>query len=215
MTNPKAPASFAASVLTASLLAGCAGSERTARSDDYRPPARDAGADAPAAPAASADVTDLDQGIPPPGPASTGELLEAPSGMLLPIQKRFIHDTGIPVAVLREGTGERASFGGTVTVHTKGTFTNTGGHFYSTLDDGPDAPPMTWDLDQLIRGWQLVVPEMRVGDIWVIQIPWDLAYGEDGRKDDATGEEVIPPRADLTFAIELFDVGPSTVPPRR
>lgn len=191
------------------LLVGCAGSERTARSDDFRPAARDADTSQPAA---AGSQSGIDAGVA--GAPATGELLAAPDGRLLPIGKRFIHDSGIPVAVLREGSGERATPGGTVTVHTTGTFTQTGGHFYSTLDDGPDAPAMTWDLDQLIPGWQLVVPEMRVGDIWVVQIPWDLAYGEAGRKDDTTGEEVIPARADLTFAIELFAVGPSTVPPR-
>lgn len=127
------------------------------------------------------------------------------------MQRRFVHSSGIPVTILATGTGPQATAGGSVTVHTTGTFTADGSDFYTTVgpDNGNGGEPMVWDLDQLINGWKLVVPDMRVGDVWVIEVPWNLAYGEAGREDDTTGEEVIPPRADLTFAIELFDVGPS------
>ncbi|MFI4854087.1 MAG: FKBP-type peptidyl-prolyl cis-trans isomerase, partial [Phycisphaerales bacterium JB065] len=51
----------------------------------------------------------------------------------------------------------------------------------------------------VIRGLREAIPGMRVGELRRIEIPWRLAYGENGR-----GE--IPPSTDLVFAVELLSV---------
>ena len=51
----------------------------------------------------------------------------------------------------------------------------------------------------VIRGLREAVPGMRPGELRRIEIPWRLAYGENGR-----GE--IPPATDLVFAVELISI---------
>ncbi len=51
----------------------------------------------------------------------------------------------------------------------------------------------------VIRGLREAIPGMRVGELRRLEIPWRLAYGENGR-----GE--IPPSTDLVFAVELVSV---------
>lgn len=51
----------------------------------------------------------------------------------------------------------------------------------------------------VIQGLREAIPGMRVGELRRLEIPWRLAYGENGR-----GE--IPPSTDLVFAVELVSV---------
>lgn len=51
----------------------------------------------------------------------------------------------------------------------------------------------------VIRGLREAIPGMRPGELRRIEIPWRLAYGENGR-----GE--IPPSTNLVFAIELVSI---------
>ncbi len=51
----------------------------------------------------------------------------------------------------------------------------------------------------VIRGLREAIPGMRPGELRRIEIPWRLAYGENGR-----GE--IPPATDLVFAVELVSI---------
>lgn len=52
----------------------------------------------------------------------------------------------------------------------------------------------------VIKGWSEGVALMTVGSKYRFTIPWKLAYGERG------ADDVIPPKADLVFEIELLSV---------
>lgn len=69
--------------------------------------------------------------------------------------------------------------------------------FDSSVDRGE---PMTFGLNQVIRGWTISVPMMTVGSKWRIFLPSDLAYG-----DNAAGEK-IPGGSTLIFEIELLAI---------
>jgi peptidylprolyl isomerase/FKBP-type peptidyl-prolyl cis-trans isomerase FklB len=58
-------------------------------------------------------------------------------------------------------------------------------------------------LRGLVSGWKEALQLMRPGDEWVLYVPSNLGYGEEG----AGGGE-IPPGAPLIFRIELIDVLP-------
>ncbi|MEA2451615.1 MAG: hypothetical protein QOG04_325 [Actinomycetota bacterium] len=86
-------------------------------------------------------------------------------------------------------------------------------HYTGTLEDGTEFDssvggepfPFTIGAGQVIKGWDLGVPGMKVGGKRELTIDSDLAYGETG----AGG--VIPPGATLIFEIELLDITtPST-----
>ena len=59
--------------------------------------------------------------------------------------------------------------------------------------------PATLSVDHVIKGWTEALQMMRPGDVWMIYVPADLGYGDEG-----IGP--IPPGATLAFKIELLSV---------
>ena len=83
-----------------------------------------------------------------------------------------------------------------VTVHYEGRLLD-GTVFDSSYARGE---PATFPLARLVRGWQVAIPEMGVGEIIEIAIPADMAYGPVGRGP-------IPGNATLVFKVELIAIG--------
>lgn len=83
-----------------------------------------------------------------------------------------------------------------VTVHYHGTL-QSGTVFDSSYERGA---PATFGVSQVIPGWTEALQLMKPGDKWLLHIPFNLAYGSQG-----AGK--IPPFADLTFQVELLQVG--------
>ena len=99
---------------------------------------------------------------------------------------------------IREGAGDEAVAGKTVTVHYVGTLTN-GSKFDSSRDRGAG---FTFRLGagQVIAGWDQGVAGMRVGEVRKLTIPPELGYGDSGFP------TVIPPRSTLVFEVERLSV---------
>lgn len=93
-----------------------------------------------------------------------------------------------------EGDGEAAPEGATITAHYTGALCKDGTIFQSSLDFGD---PVTFGLDQVIKGWTVGVPGMKVGGTRRLVIPSGMAYGS------ARASSSIPPNSDLVFDIEL------------
>lgn len=83
-----------------------------------------------------------------------------------------------------------------VTVHYEGRLID-GTVFDSSYARGE---PATFPLSRLVRGWQLAIPQMGVGETIEIAVPADLAYGPVGRGP-------IPGNATLVFKVELIGIG--------
>ncbi|MGQ0627942.1 MAG: FKBP-type peptidyl-prolyl cis-trans isomerase [Phycisphaerales bacterium] len=105
------------------------------------------------------------------------------------------HPSGVIIDDLSVGTGALCKPGATVKVHYRGTLTS-GKEFDSSI--GGD--PINFPLNNLIEGWQIGIPGMKVGGKRKLTIPWKMGYGEQG------SPPAIPPRADLIFEIELLGV---------
>lgn len=95
---------------------------------------------------------------------------------------------------LTEGSGIIAPEGATITAHYTGALCKDGTIFQSSHDFGE---PITFSLNQVIKGWTQGVPGMRVGGVRRLVIPSALAYGS------ARASASIPPNSDLVFDIEL------------
>lgn len=105
---------------------------------------------------------------------------------------------GLKIETLKEGAGEPAKNGDTVSVHYTGTLEN-GTKFDSSLDRGE---PFSFQLGAgyVIKGWDLGVLGMKPGEKRKLTIAPELGYGN-----NAVGS--IPPSSTLIFEVELLKIG--------
>lgn len=97
-----------------------------------------------------------------------------------------------------EGNGDEVQPGATITAHYTGAVAATGQVFQSSKDFGR---PITFGLNQVIKGWTDGVPGMKVGGTRRLLIPAEQAYG--ATPPPGSG---IPADAALVFDIELVSI---------
>ncbi len=105
-------------------------------------------------------------------------------------------DSGVQYEILRAGDGARPLPASRVRVHYRGTSLD-GAEFDSSYRTGAAA---SFSLQNVIRGWQQILPQMQTGAKWRIVVPPELAYGERG------SPPAIGPHQTLIFDIELLEV---------
>ena len=105
--------------------------------------------------------------------------------------------SGLKYQILKNGAGQTAENGNDVLVHYVGTLEN-GVKFDSSRDRNK---PFDFVLGSgaVIKGWDLGVLGMKVGEIRKLIIPPLIGYG-------AQGKGPIPPNATLVFEVELLGV---------
>jgi FKBP-type peptidyl-prolyl cis-trans isomerase FklB len=107
-------------------------------------------------------------------------------------------NSGLQYKVLQAGSGASPKAGDQVKVQYKGTLID-GTVFDSSYDRGQ---PAQFGCSQVIKGWTEALLLMSPGSHWMLYIPSDLAYGQDGAGD------VIGQNATLIFEVELLEVIP-------
>jgi FKBP-type peptidyl-prolyl cis-trans isomerase FklB len=108
--------------------------------------------------------------------------------------------SGLQYKVIEEGKGPKPSATDTVTVNYEGTLLD-GTVFDSSYQRGK---PVSFPLNGVIPGWTEALQLMPVGSTYMIYIPSNLAYGEQG----APG--AIGPNQTLTFKIQLISTEKAT-----
>ncbi|KAF0746143.1 hypothetical protein AaE_008241 [Aphanomyces astaci] len=104
----------------------------------------------------------------------------------------------VSIQEITPGDGETyPSAGDKVTVHYVGTFVS--GDKFDSSRDRNNPFSFTLGSKSVIRGWEEGIPQLSIGQVARLSIPYQLAYGEQGRQG-------IPPKADLVFEVELLAI---------
>ncbi len=104
--------------------------------------------------------------------------------------------SGVQYKVITAGSGKQPKTTDSISAHYRGTLLN-GEEFDSSYKRGQ---PATFGVNQVIKGWQEILPMMHEGAKWQVFIPAEMAYGAQG----AGGN--IGPNETLIFEIELIKV---------
>ena len=95
------------------------------------------------------------------------------------------------------GQGDEVQPGATITAHYTGALVKNGIIFQSSHDFGQ---AISFGLDQVIKGWTVGAPGMRIGGTRRLVIPAEMAYGAQSPAKN------IPANSDLVFDIDLLGI---------
>ena len=103
--------------------------------------------------------------------------------------------SGVQYRIIEEGEGSRPGMEDTVRVHYRGSKIN-GHEFDSSFARGV---PEEFPVNTVLRGWQEVLPLMKIGATWQIFVPPELAFG-------ARGNPPVGPNEALMFDLKLVEI---------
>jgi FKBP-type peptidyl-prolyl cis-trans isomerase len=126
--------------------------------------------------------------------AASGRIFLAKNAMKPGVVER---PSGLQFLVIKEGTGPLPRAGDIVVVRYK-LFNTKGDLIDDSLESGG---PVRLEVDKVIAGWREALQEMRVGSIWMLFLPAELAYGREGLANIPGGETLV-------YEITLLGIDP-------
>ncbi|AXK60525.1 FKBP-type peptidyl-prolyl cis-trans isomerase [Candidatus Chromulinivorax destructor] len=122
------------------------------------------------------------------------------SGEMLHLEDFTTSKHGIVYKIVKESDQEKPEVGDIVTVHYTGCLLKgsheVGKKFDSSLDRG-EPFQFTLGFGQVIKGWDLSLADMKIGEERIVLLPAHLAYGD-------RSVSVIPANSTLIFDIKLL-----------
>ncbi len=103
--------------------------------------------------------------------------------------------SGVQYRVIEEGDGTRPTMESEVIVHYRSS-TMSGLEYDSSFARGE---PVNFKVNQVLKGWQEVLPLMKPGAKWQVFVPPELGYG-------VRGQPPVGPNEVLVFDINLVEV---------
>ncbi len=108
-----------------------------------------------------------------------------------------VSHTGLQYKVVAQGNPTDAQVGPTSTVLVDYTGQLINGKVF---DSGENASFM---VSQVVAGFAEGLKKMNVHGDYILYIPWELGYGEDGTEASETAQAFIPPYSTLIFTVHL------------
>jgi FKBP-type peptidyl-prolyl cis-trans isomerase len=110
---------------------------------------------------------------------------------------------GLQYRVIKQGEGKTSPTAtSSVKVHVKATMID-GTEFYSTYTENK---PTTFRVTRVIRGFREALLQMKQGDRWIVYIPPDLAFAEEGNPPTAVGLPPVGPNQAVIYEIDLLEI---------
>lgn len=106
-------------------------------------------------------------------------------------------ENGVEFVVLDEGAGAPVMKNDRINVHYVGRLIETGDEFDNSLERGQPLP-LEVGVGSVIQGWDEGLLQFKRGDIGLLFIPSELAYGE-------AESGPIPPNSDLLFYVDILE----------
>jgi FKBP-type peptidyl-prolyl cis-trans isomerase len=110
---------------------------------------------------------------------------------------------GLQYKVIKLGKGPKPKSDDVVSVNYRASFVN------GTEFEANGKEPFTTAVSQVIPGWQEALQMMEVGSKWLLFIPPDLAYGDQG------SPPAIAPNTTLVFELELVQINKPNAPTKK
>jgi FKBP-type peptidyl-prolyl cis-trans isomerase FklB len=104
--------------------------------------------------------------------------------------------SGVQYRIIEEGTGGRPGLEDRVSVHYRSSKID-GIEIDSSFARGV---PQEFTVNEVLQGWQEVLPLMKVGSTWQIWVPPELAFGQRGNP------PAVGPNEALQFDLKLIEV---------
>ncbi len=104
--------------------------------------------------------------------------------------------SGVQYRIIEEGNGSRPGLEDTVSVHYRSSKVD-GIELDSSFARGV---PQEFTVNQVLQGWQEVLPLMKVGSTWQIFVPPELAFGQRGNP------PAVGPNEALMFDLKLLEI---------
>ena len=111
---------------------------------------------------------------------------------------------GVAYREVSKGRGGAPVLGDLIAIRFRATITATGQKFDDILTN-PEPYYFRLGSEQVLPGVQSALKMMKSGDVWDLEIPGRLGFGEKGRQATA-GKPRIPSNADLSYRVELVAV---------
>ncbi len=100
--------------------------------------------------------------------------------------------------ILRAGSGPKVASNAMVSVHYDGYLAGEGGEKFDSSRDRGDLFSFTLGQGSVIKGWEVGIASMRVGEVCELLLAPQMAYGAAG------SPPKIPSNATLRFVVEMF-----------
>lgn len=136
------------------------------------------------------------------------ELLSVYSPDISPEAKEIYRNetsSGIQYTVIEAGEGIGLSEEMYVSLNYTGYIDDAGQSLFDSSYEREEPFGFILGRKMVIPGWEEALPELNVGDVVRMWIPYQMAYGKQGRGP-------IPPKANLVFDIEILDAQPVDSP---